>query len=334
MTASRIHPQSLCETDRVGPGTRVGAFAHVLPGAVIGRDCDIGDHVFIESGAVLGDRVTVKCGVQLWDGMRIGDDVFIGPNAAFPHDTLSRSEAHPQTIARTVIEAGASIEANATLLPGVTIGRRAVVGAGAVVTRNVPPRAIVTGNPAQIAGYVDPVRRPDAVRESRPGHAVEENLIATSVRGVTLRRLKTVYDLRGHLSVGHFGTEVPFLPRRYFVVFDVPGKDIRGEHAHRKCHQFLICVKGSLSVIVDDGSRSEEIVLATPSLGLYLPPMVWCVQYKHDAGTALLVFASDPYDPSDYIREYQEFLESVAAASNDRAMPAEAIKRYTADPSA
>src|SRR5262249_4521870 len=158
MTASRIHPQSLCETDRVGPGTRVGAFAHVLPGAVIGRDCDIGDHAFIESGVVLGDRVTVKCGVQLWDGMRIGDDVFIGPNAAFPHDTLSRSEAHPQTIARTVIEAGASIEANATLLPGGTIGRRAGVGAGAGGTPHRPPRAIVTGNPPQIAGYRGPAR--------------------------------------------------------------------------------------------------------------------------------------------------------------------------------
>jgi dTDP-4-dehydrorhamnose 3,5-epimerase-like enzyme len=116
-----------------------------------------------------------------------------------------------------------------------------------------------------------------------------------------------VEDLRGTLSAGDFAAHVPFTPRRYFMVFDVPGKDVRGEHAHRTCHQFLVCARGSVSVVVDDGKTSEEVTLDRPDLGLYLPPMVWAVQYKYSTDALLLVFASDPYDPADYIRDYNEF---------------------------
>jgi dTDP-4-dehydrorhamnose 3,5-epimerase-like enzyme len=186
-----------------------------------------------------------------------------------------------------------------------------MVGAGAVVTRSVPPRAVVVGNPARIVGYADTVRRGRAEQAPLPADTAA---IASGVRGVTIHRLKVVHDLRGDLSVGNFGAEVPFTPRRYFLVFDVPSKDVRGEHAHRRCRQFLVCVKGSVAVIVDDGTASEEIVLDEPGLGVYLPPMVWSVQYRYSPDAVLLVFASDPYDPDDYIRDYRLFLDLVRGA--------------------
>lgn len=150
-----IHPQALCESVNVGAGTRVWAFAHVLPGAVIGEDCNISDGVFIENDVVVGSRVTVKGGVQLWDGVRLEDDVFVGPNATFTNDRFPRSRVHPGELPHTVVRKGASVGANATILPGVEIGALAMVGAGAVVTRSVPPGAIVTGNPASVSGYVN-----------------------------------------------------------------------------------------------------------------------------------------------------------------------------------
>lgn len=143
------------ETSDIGPGTSIWAFAHVLAGARIGADCNICDHTFIEGGVVVGDRVTLKCGVQLWEGVTLEDDVFIGPNATFTNDPFPRSRRRPARYARTFVRAGASVGANATILPGLTIGVRAMVGAGAVVTRDVPPLAIVRGNPAVVAGYVD-----------------------------------------------------------------------------------------------------------------------------------------------------------------------------------
>src|SRR5687767_12976679 len=148
------HPNALVESAAIGAGTRVWAFAHVLPGARIGRDCNICDGVFIENDVRVGDRVTIKCGVQLWDGVTIEDDVFIGPNATFTNDPFPRSKVYPSEFSRTVVGQGASIGANATLLCGIEIGARALVGAGAVVTRSVPPNAIVAGNPARIMGYV------------------------------------------------------------------------------------------------------------------------------------------------------------------------------------
>lgn len=149
------HPDSRVESSNVGAGTRIWAFAHVLAGAQIGSDCNICDHTFIEGGAAVGDRVTVKCGVQLWDGVTLEDDVFVGPNATFTNDLFPRSRQRPAEYVRTMVERGASIGANATILCGVRIGAGAMVGAGAVVTRDVPPMAIVVGNPAVIKGYVE-----------------------------------------------------------------------------------------------------------------------------------------------------------------------------------
>lgn len=301
-----VHPQGLCESQSVGEGTRVWAFAHVLPGARIGRDCNICDHVFVENDVVLGDRVTVKCGVQLWDGLRVADDVFIGPNATFTNDPFPRSKQHRSPLGIS-IAIGASIGANATILPGISIGRGAMVGAGAVVTHSVPARAIVMGSPARIVGYVD-VERPafpeaaGAERRELPG-------------GAALVPLGTHADLRGALAVAEVSKQIPFQPRRVFFVSEVPGREVRGEHAHRRCQQFLVSVHGSLSVIVDDAHRRSEVLLDMPAAGLYLPAMVWSVQYRFSPDAALAVFASDPYDPADYIRDYEEFLRLAGAGS-------------------
>lgn len=150
-----IHPTSEVKTSLIGAGTKVWQFCVVLDGAVIGRDCNINAHVFIENRVIIGDRVTVKSGVQIWDGISIGDDVFIGPNVTFTNDPTPRSKKYLQTLPQTRIENGASLGANATVLPGLNIGQFAMVGAGAVVTRDVPAHALVIGNPARIAGWVN-----------------------------------------------------------------------------------------------------------------------------------------------------------------------------------
>lgn len=303
-----VHPQALCETANIGAGTRVWAFAHVLPGARVGRDCNICDHVFIENDVVVGDRVTVKCGVQLWDGLRVADDVFIGPNATFTNDRFPRSKAYPDSFPKTVICQGASIGANATLLPGLSVGAHAMVGAGAVVTRSVPPNAIVVGNPAKIVGYVNPAG--SEASALRP-EAIKPGVQPTTVAGVTLHTMAMVPDMRGSLSVGEFERDIPFKPARYFLVYDVPTAETRGEHAHRQCHQFLIAVKGSVRVVADDGSSRREFLLDRRNVGLYLPPMVWGIQYHYSPDAVLLVFASHYYDPDDYIRDYGEFRSMV-----------------------
>ncbi len=302
-----IHPQAICETKKIGPRTRIWAFAHVLPGARIGADCNVCDHTFIENDVVLGDRVTVKCGVQLWDGVRIEDDVFIGPNATFSNDRFPRSKRPPKRFLATVVKEGASIGANATILPGITIGRGAMVGAGAVVIASVPPYAVVAGNPARIVSYCD--AGPPA---SEPAPRTEAAQAGKSrVRGVFVEQLAAVEDLRGKLVAGEIESLLPFKVKRFFLVHGVPGREVRGQHAHRKCHQFLVCICGSCRVIADDGGRRQEFLLDRPAIGVYLPPMTWGVQYDYSPDAALLVFASHAYDPGDYIRDYEAFRKLV-----------------------
>ena len=141
-------------SENIGENTRIGQFSVTSPHATIGRDCDIGMHVFIGNDVVIGDRVIVKNGAQIGDGTRISNDVFIGPNVTFTDDRFPRSRQKVEKYPMTTISAGASIGANATILPGITIGSKAMVGAGAVVTRDVPEYAVVTGNPATITGSV------------------------------------------------------------------------------------------------------------------------------------------------------------------------------------
>jgi UDP-2-acetamido-3-amino-2,3-dideoxy-glucuronate N-acetyltransferase len=303
------HAQALVETSRIGVGTRIWAFARILPGATIGADCNICDGVFIENDVVIGDRVTIKCGVQLWDGITLDDDVFVGPNATFTNDPFPRSRKYPDSFPRTVVRLGASIGANATILPGLTIGSNAMVGAGAVVTRDVPANAIVVGNPARITGYANTgIQRPS---QAAAAIASDGTLRDLAVQGGRLQRMPLIKDLRGALSFGEVGKHLPFEAKRMFVIFDVPSKDVRGEHAHRELHQFLVCVKGSCAVMLDDGRARDEVMLDTPTIGLHIPPMIWGVQYKYSQDAVLLVLASDIYKAEDYIRDYDEFVSLV-----------------------
>jgi len=301
------HPAAIVETENIGDGTRVWAFVHVLPGAKVGADCNLCDHVFIENDVTVGDRVTIKSGVQLWDGVRIEDDVFIGPNVTFTNDPFPRSKRHPNKYAITVIQKGASIGANATILPGITIGKNAMVGAGSVVTDDVPPNAIVMGNPARIVNYVVQDQR-KKIQIFKPTDELQE----LPVKDAQLIEFPEVVDLRGKLTFAEDPGLLPFAPKRFFLVYEVPGKDVRGEHAHRELHQFLICVQGSCAVVVDDGENRCEVTLDRPTLGLHVPPMIWATQYKFTADAVLLVLASDVYKADDYIRNYDEYLKLVS----------------------
>lgn len=303
-----IHQLADVYSTNIGDDTRIWQFVVVLAGAKIGQDSNICSHCLIENDVVIGDRVTVKSGVQLWDGLRVGDDVFIGPNASFANDIFPRSKKTPLKFLQTMLEAGASIGANATIFPGITIGSNAMVSAGSVVTRSVPPNAMVEGNPAKIVGYVD-APRGEGINEAPAIAAV--GTTTTRVKGVTLQRLPRVPDIRGSLTVGEFDRSIPFAAKRYFMVFEVPSVEIRGEHAHRECHQFLICVRGSCAIVADDGTNRQEFLLDRPDVGIHLSPMVWGIQYKYSADAVLLVFASHYYDSSDYIRDYSEFKRAI-----------------------
>ena len=301
------HHKALVETQRIGRGTNVWAFAHVLPGAVIGEECNICDGVFIENEVVIGDRVTIKCGVQVWDGVTLEDDVFVGPNATFTNDPFPRSRQHPHQYAKTIVRKGASSGANATLLPGLTIGANAMIGAGAVVTRDVPANAVVVGNPARVVSFIEgksPVPVSSWRRQSGELRPLE-------VREARLIRVPVIADQRGELTFAEVGAHLPFAPKRYFSIFDVPAGATRGGHAHRTLHQFIVCLRGSVTCALDDGSRRDEVVLDSAEVGLHIPPMVWGVQYRYSRDATLLVLASDVYDEKEYVRDYDEFLTLV-----------------------
>jgi hypothetical protein len=190
-----------------------------------------------------------------------------------------------------------------------------MIGAGAVVTRDVPARAIVVGNPGYICGYADE-------RGSRK-EAGGETRRAELPGGAALHRLPLLIDHRGQLSFAEVNRALPFAAARYFLVFGVPNREIRGEHAHRSLHQFLVCAHGSCSVRLWDGGRGDEIVLDRPELGLHVPPMVWTTQYKYSADAVLLVLASDVYREEDYIRDLDEYQTARSQESDFRTQNSE-----------
>jgi acetyltransferase-like isoleucine patch superfamily enzyme len=280
----------------ISPGARI------LPGATIGPRCLIEDHTLIESGVVIGSDVTVRFGVALRAGTVVEDGVVLGTNVSFNQLLVGQAPA-------TVLKRGATIGAQAVVQCGITIGELAIVQPGSYVAADVPALAVVQGNPARIVGYNGAYRQAQAANPSLV-HTV--GATQTGIRGVSLHRLPSAADLRGQLSFGEIGQHVPFDIKRFFLVYGVSGKEVRGEHAHRALHQFLICVHGHCSIMADDGDRREEFLLEDPTLGLHIPPLVWAVQYKHAPETVLLVLASERYDSGDYIRDYSEFLRALA----------------------
>lgn len=268
----------------VASSARIGCFVHICSGAKIG-------HAVVIEGLTM-----IPANVHVHEGARIGHGAsFVGPV----------SEAHPTVIAR-----GADIGERAIIHSGVSIGERAVIAPGSLVKRSIPSMAIVEGSPARIIGYVDA-----GGNESLPDVSSKEAVQASRVRGVQLHHMLRVVDIRGNLTAGEFERRIPFQVKRYFMVFDVPSAETRGEHAHRECHQFLICVRGECAVVADDGFNRHEFRLDQPDIGVYLPPMVWGIQYKYSADAVLMVFASHYYDSADYIRSYADFRREVGATS-------------------
>lgn len=302
-----IDPSARFEADALGDGSRVLAFVHVAPGAVVGRNCVLHEHAVLVGPVVLEDDVEVCPGACLGGRVSIEQGVKVGAGAVIG-SVLPPDGRQPTGELGNLIHRFASIGANATVLPGVIIGRGAVVEPGSVVTQTVPANAVVSGNPATIVAYVD--AGPDATaREVLTPSGAGPGITKTRVPGVTLHRLTSARDLRGSLTVAEF-SDLPFAPQRLFTVFDVPSESVRGSHAHRECSQFVICMAGVLSCLVDDGSAREEIRLEGSEVGLNIPPMIWGTQWKYSRDAVLLVLASHPYDPEDYIRDYEEFLEA------------------------
>jgi acetyltransferase-like isoleucine patch superfamily enzyme/dTDP-4-dehydrorhamnose 3,5-epimerase-like enzyme len=276
-----------------------GPFVEISPEAQVGFGCTFGSHCFVHKGAVVGANVHIEGGVILHEGVAIEDGVEIGANVVFvrPRNTIGAPA--------TLICRCSQIGGNATLAAGVTVGEQALVEPGSVVLNSVQPYAIVAGNPAKVVGFRG---ASVAVKMASPATPAGQGLgMLCRVRGVRLFELPFISDPRGNLTVGEFEKTIPFRPLRYFITFDVPNARIRGEHAHRECEQFLICVRGSCAVVVDDGQQREEILLDRPTLGIYVPPMIWATEYKHTSDSTLMVFASEYYDPEDYIRNYAEF---------------------------
>lgn len=247
--------------------------------AEIGVDCVIPEDTLIESGVSLGARVVLG-----------------GPGIA--------------------LRTGAKLDAAAVIGGGVEIGRYSWVRAGAVVLQSVPANAVVEGNPAQVVGYVegpdrgDPTKSPELRQLDIRAFADQTRpaCVLLDVGDSALYLMRRIDDPRGALTVGEVPTEVPFAPARYFAVFQVPSVELRGEHAHKRCEQFLLCLHGSVRVLLDDGRRRCEVFLNRPDIGVYMPAMIWGTQYRYSPDAVLLVFASRPYEADDYLRTYDEFL--------------------------
>jgi acetyltransferase-like isoleucine patch superfamily enzyme len=300
-----IHPTADVATSKIGSGTRVWQYSVICDGVEIGADCNVCSHCFIETGVVIGDRVTIKNGVSLWTGLTIEDDVFVGPGVTFSNDRRPRSKLRPITFESTIIRAGASIGANAVILPGLTVGRGAMIGAGAVVTADVPAYAIVKGNPGRVTGFCGTAKTRNV--PSRDSVNSRPNNRSSSVRGVTWVPIDQHSQARGDLYVANYPAHLPFQVRRFFIVSNVPTTAVRGNHAHRKCHQFLVCTAGACLVTVDDGENRETFELSSPSVGLHIAPLVWGLQHDYSNGAALLVLASEGYDRDEYVHSYEEF---------------------------
>ena len=298
-----VDPSAHCETGSLGAGSRVLAHAHVGPEVSLGRRCVIHDHAVLIGAVALEDGVEVHAGAQLVGRVLLEQGVSVGAGAVIGGEDATRGAGE------IVVHRFTSIGPNATLLPGIAVGRRAVVEGGSVVAESVPANAIVSGNPARIVAYVDAGQQADAGDVFVPSESGRRTT-ETRVRGVTLHRLTHARDLRGSLTAAEF-PDLPFVPQRLFAVFAIPSESVRGAHAHRACSQFLICLAGSLSCLVDDGSARQEIALASPSIGLHIPPMIWATQWKYTRDAVLLALASHSYDAADYIRDYEEFLEAL-----------------------
>jgi UDP-2-acetamido-3-amino-2,3-dideoxy-glucuronate N-acetyltransferase len=277
-----IHSSAIILSRNVPALVEIGPFTLVCEDAVISDSACIGAQVMIGISVQIGPRVRIQSGACISDGCIIESDVTVG--------------------------------ANASVASGVCLHMGSSVTAGTNVTMDVPPYAIISGPESAIAGYVD-ANLSDEKSQNIP-RLIERG--ASRIRGVRLYELPNYLDMRGNLSVGEFEKDLPFYPKRFFVVYDVTNERIRGEHAHYKCHQFLQCTHGACSIIADDGFERQEFRLDKPNRGIYLPPMIWGIQYKFTRDAVLLVFTSEHYDPEDYIRNFAKFREIARSKETEK----------------
>lgn len=270
---TNIHSTAICSREQVAENVTIGPYCVIEPGVTIAAGAIVSAQVLIARDTRIGANCRIGAGAKIGHGCTLEQNVTIGENA--------------------IIDDGIHLQIGARVNPGTMVGMP------------VPAYAIVSGRDAIISGYVDasPGLLPD-LDVLAPNQPVESR-----VSGVSCFDMPEFPDLRGTLSVGEFGTRFPFLPRRYFLVYDVASERVRGEHAHKKCHQFLTCIHGACSVLADDGSNRQEFRLDRRNFGIHLPPMIWGIQYKFTRDAVLLVFASEHYDDTDYIRNYQEFVK-------------------------
>lgn len=242
----------------------------------ISGDCIVPQSTVIEPGVIIGPRVVMA-----------GDGI--------------------------VLRRHARLDAACVVDEQVVIGQGAWVRAGAVVLSSVPPNAIVEGNPARVVGYCNAADRrdratPKLIDAQDYTHLERPATTPLGVGDSKLYLMRRISDARGGLTVGEVPTEVPFSPVRYFVVFDVPSVELRGEHAHKRCQQFLICLHGSCRILLDDSKQRCEVTLDRPDMGVFMPEMIWGTQYRYSPDAVLLVFASRPYEADDYLRSYDDFI--------------------------
>lgn len=249
----------------------------------------------------------------------IGEGVILCPNLCLEENTTigAGSVFSKASDKATVVRRDAHIGAGTVIGSGIEIGQGAKIHPGSVVLMNVPANSIVEGNPARIVGYTSsipgdvPAPASFALTDTDEADRHEVSVIPLGVGGAALYHMPRISDMRGNLTVGEFPSAFPFSPVRYFINFGVTSEKLRGEHAHRACHQILISAHGSCHALLDDGTSRREVILDRPDVALYMPPMVWGTQYKYSPDSALLVFASHPYHSDDYVRTYDEFISEV-----------------------
>jgi UDP-2-acetamido-3-amino-2,3-dideoxy-glucuronate N-acetyltransferase len=261
----------------------------------------------VDANATVGTNVRIGEFVVVGPSVDIGDDVVLETGCVVGADDRSGRQT------RTRIGAGSFVGARVVVVAGVRVGAGSVVRPGAVVAADTPPLGVVAGNPAEVVDYVTAFQAPLVTLDVERLQDGDDRL----PRGVTVRPLGRVVDLRGALTIGDV-PHVPFpIARAYFVSGVGPGL-IRGAHAHRQCHQLLIAVQGQLTCVADDGERRVEIRMSRPDLALHMAPMVWGTQYQFEPGSVLGVLASMPYDPEEYIGDYEVFAAEVAARGGNR----------------
>lgn len=271
--ADPVDPGAPTTISGVGNGSDVGDGCRIAPDARVASSVRLAQNVVVDPGVTIGEGSTIAAGAFIGEGAVVADHALVGPNA--------------------VVDGG------------VRMGTHAQLTAGSIATEDVPAYAIAEGNPARIVGY-----------RSSPAFAADRRLRASSLAQgsmplelgrATLIELPRVHDLRGGLVFGEVDAHLPFAPVRYFTVFDVPSREVRGEHCHKQLQELLICVHGECTVMVNDGTERAEIVLDRPDVALHLRPMIWTAQYQYSPDAVLLVLCSHVYEADDYIRDYAQF---------------------------